>query len=260
MAFQGDGTGKAIFLSFSPSGDFRIITPPIIYNASSLQFLTRRTSNVNDFIGTDTGGRVRARVGGVPLPDLTVTGLVDGGTIPSITLSKISGALTLSVSTQNTSAVADGNIVIFQEFMTNFLGVIDGGDFSFEDLADNSNDRSFDFSATSGSEIIDLNGNGNATLSGFTTGGFVANSTLATTSDLVIDTTNSLPASGNFQYYIHKVSDKTVFQEGLAAFTNGTATIQLPIDDFPVGTSVDWQIIDAVNSLEAGARQNTVTS
>lgn len=78
-----------------------------------------------------------------------------------------------------------------------------------------------------------------------------------TTSTLAIQTTNNLPASGNHQYYVHKVSDKSKYQEGLATFTNGAATIALPIADFPVSEAVDWQVIDPTGELEAGARQDT---
>lgn len=80
---------------------------------------------------------------------------------------------------------------------------------------------------------------------------------VANVSTLGISTSNNLPASGSVQFYVHKVSDKTVFHQGTASFVNGNANIELPIADFPVGTSVDWSIIDPSNELSASARQDT---
>jgi hypothetical protein len=80
---------------------------------------------------------------------------------------------------------------------------------------------------------------------------------VATASTLNISTSNNLPASGSVQVYVHKVSDKSVFYQGLVPFTNGNASVELPIEDFPVSELVDWSIIDPVNELSASARQAT---
>ena len=79
----------------------------------------------------------------------------------------------------------------------------------------------------------------------------------STSSILKIRNDNDLPVSESVQVYVHKVSDKAVMFEGVVSFTNGDADISLPLADFPVGTTVDWSMIDPVNEMASSARQDT---
>ena len=79
----------------------------------------------------------------------------------------------------------------------------------------------------------------------------------AASSILKIRNNNDLPVSEAVQVYVHKVADKTVMFEGVISFTNGDADIPLPLAEFPVGTTVDWSMIDPANEMASSARQDT---
>lgn len=256
MAVKFNDSSKIVMNGFSPTGDFAMATPPIQYTGEVCQIYRRRAA-LNDFIGLDTGGRVTASVSNIPLPTLTIPNLNVGDYIPSIELEMEDSFLTLSALGQTSNAVHTGGLIQFQDFGVGYTGIIDGGEFSMSGVG--TNPRRFDFSAVAGSDLIDLEGNGNGTLQGFTTGGFIENVGAAPSqTKLRIATANNLPASGTFPVYIIRTDTNALIHSSNATFINGFTEVFFAASAVPVGTPVTWAFANGNSTLGANANANII--
>ncbi|MFC4699397.1 hypothetical protein ACFO4O_04390 [Glaciecola siphonariae] len=268
MAFQFDGVGYiAINGALNTSGAFRIRLPDFEYRNGNY-IIMRRGSTAGVNISIETGGKVVARNSSARL-EVVIPNIQEGDLITGFDFERAANdTATLTANGVSASGAFAGTYILqgFGGWSSSSTELVYDGKFEGGQAIITAADgysKTFDFTPESGTNVQDGQGNQTGTLEGFTTGGFVANSSVvppATTSSLILDIDNDLPASGSFQVYAVKVSDKTTLYQSTASFNNGQATLTLPITNFPVGTQVDWFVIDATNQKCAGARQATVAS
>ena len=264
MAFQADGVGVITVTTFNATGDFSIEFPPFSYTLPGNQVLVNTEGSSQLTIISD--GRIKLVFGSSEEYVLTIPNIEVGDLIDDLVITRTGGSGTISANGSSQSFSSATTFRINQMFGTvggsyNYRGKFESGTLNFI-VGGNNGAATYDFSAESGTTLIDTSGAQTAgVLNGFTTGGFVANGEVtepeATTSTLNIDMSDALPASGALITRVLTIAGDSILYAGEPIYTDGAFSVDLPIATVPVGTLVDWVAYDVTGEEVAGARQAT---
>lgn len=227
MAFQFDGNGKISITDIVTALPFNIQIPAFEY-FNGTKFLIGRASAFTDYIGMFADGVIKARLNGVEI-QITIPSIQEGDFITDLVITRdVNSLVTLSAAGVTNSATISEPLTI------NDIGSAGGtttakynglmyGNLIVEYGSRNS---SYNFSATSGSTLVDSNGGEAGVLNGFTTGGFVANPSVAS-STITFDIPAEIQGKANVKYIVVSETLNIAYKSGDLDTSASSVTIDL---------------------------------